>query len=139
MIIKEVMKSASSLGACMNLNGVKDWKRFVNLFFSPMGREFCEAHNFPSIEQFREMGEEAETHNVFVDAGDIELKNLEQVALIGETTANLFFDDNTRVYKVILMHGAKTKIKAMNYAVIMLINMGGCKVEIEKDETVKIL
>jgi len=139
MIIDEVMKEASTLGACMNLSGVKDWKRFVNLFFSPMGREFCEANNFPTIDQFRAMKGEAGDYNVFVDSGNIELKNGEQIALVGDTNADLFFDDNSSVHKVILMHGAKARIKATHYTVILLINMGECEVEIEKDETVKIL
>lgn len=139
MIINDVMKSASVLGACMDLSGVNDWKRFVTLFFSPMGREFCAAHNFPDMEQFRKMGDEARNHGIYIDAGSVEITNQCQVGLIGDTTADLIINDNTKVHIIILMHGAKARIKASHYAVILPVNISGGGIEIEKDDTVKIL
>ena len=47
-------------------------------------------------------------------------------------------DDNERVHKVILMHGGKARVVASDYAVILLVNIGG-EVEINKDDTVVIL
>ena len=46
--------------------------------------------------------------------------------------------DNERVHKVILMHGGKARVVASDYAVILLVNIGG-EVEINKDNTVVIL
>lgn len=37
------------------------------------------------------------------------------------------------------MHGAKAHIKASNYAVLLIVNVGGCEVTIDKDETVIVL
>ena len=137
--VDEIMKSATLSGACSKSNGVSDWKSLVWLFFTPQGREFCEENNFPSLEMFREMSSEVAAYGVYVDAGSVNTCNDEKVALIGDTEAELVFTDNTKVHKVILMHGAKARITASNYAVILLVNVGNCEVEINKDETVVIL
>lgn len=136
--VDEIMKSASLSGACSKSNGVSNWKSLVWLFFTPQGREFCEENNFPSLEMFREMSSEVAAYGVYVDAGVVNVRN-KKVALIGGTEAELVFTDNTKVHKVILMHGAKARITASNYAVILLVNVGNCEVEINKDETVVIL
>ena len=135
----DVMKSALSMGACAKSGEVSDWKSLVWMFFTPQGREFCEENNFPSLEMFRGIKQGVEEYGVLVDAGDVCRVNEANVGVIGNTSAELVYDDNTKVHKVILMHGAKAKIKASNYAVILLANIGKCEVEIEKDKTVVIL
>lgn len=137
--IDKIMKSASLLGACEKSGSVSDWKSLVWLFFTPQGREFCEKHNFPSLETFRQMKEEVAEYGVFVDAGHIACSGEAHLALIGDTSAELAYSGVECVHKLILMHGAKAKIKASRYAVILIVNMGGCEVEIEKDDTVVIL
>ena len=74
-----------------------------------------------------------------VDTKNVKRRNDTNIALIGNTNAELVFDDNTRVHKVILMHGARAIIVARNYAVIRLINIRNCHVEINKDKTSVIL
>lgn len=137
--VNEIMQSASLLGACAKSNGVNDWRSLTWLFFTPQGREFCEENNFPSLEMFQGMRDNISEYSILVDAGNISRQNDASVGLIGDTSAELLYDDNTVVHKVVLMHGAKARIKATNYAVILLVNIGNCKVEIEKDQTVVIL
>ncbi len=137
--VSEIMESAAWLGACSKSEGVSDWKNLVWLFFTPQGREFCEENNFPPLGMFREMSKEVERYGVYVDAGSIKVCNAENIAVIGDTEAEMVFTDNSRVHKVILMHGGKARIEASNYAVILLVNVGNCEVEINKDETVVIL
>lgn len=137
--IENVMKSASLLGACAKSEGVSDWKSLAWLFFTSQGREFCEKHNFPSLEMFRGMKEEVSRYGVFVDAGNMVCRSRANMALIGNTSAELVYSGVECVYKLILMHGAKVRIKASGYAVVLIVNIGGCEVEIEKDETVVIL
>lgn len=137
--VNEIMQSASLLGACAKSNGVSDWKSLTWLFFSPQGREFCEENNFPSLEMFRGMKDNVAEYGVLVNGGRVSRKNDANVALIGDTTAELEYDGNAVVHKVVLMHGAKARIKASHYAVILLVNIGNCEVEIEKDSTVVIL
>ena len=124
--VNDIIKSALSLGACSGSNGVTDWRSLVWLFFSPQGREFCAENDFPSLDMFRGM------------AGHVYVTNPGNIAVIGDTDAVITIDDNERVHKVILMHGGKARVVASDYAVILLVNIGG-EVEINKDNTVVIL
>ena len=138
--IDEILHKALQLGACNKSNGVTDWKTLVWLFFTPQGIEFCQKNNFPTLEMFREIKEEVEGFNVFVDAGVQKRSNDSCVALIGpKTKGELVFDDNTKVHKVIVMHGAKLDIVLRNYAVVRLINIGDCEVRKHRDKTSIIL
>lgn len=137
--VNNIIKSALSLGACSGSNGVTDWKSLVWLFFSPQGREFCQERNFPSLSMFRGMAENVKPYGVYVDAGEVEKSNPGNIAAIGGTHAVITVNDNSWVHKIVLMHGAKAKIKASNYAVILIVNVGGCEVKIEKDNTVVVL
>ena len=133
------MQRASEFGACNRSSKVSDWKSLSWMFFTPQGREFCEENNFPTHAMFREMKDDVAQYGVFVDCGDVQIANEGNVSLIGETSAELTYSGTTKVYKVILMHGAKARIRASNYAVILLVNIGKCEVEIVKDSTVIIL
>ena len=137
--VNDIMKSASSFGACSKSNKVSDWKSLAWIFFTPQGREFCEDNNFPSMEMFQGMKDNISEFGVLVDSGNIVRKNAVNIGLIGNTSAELVYDDNTVVHKVVLMHGAKARIKAVNYAVILLVNIGNCEVEIDKDNTAIVL
>ncbi len=140
MKIDEVMKSAALLGACSGSGKVSDWKSLAWLFFSPQGREFCEEKNFPALPMFREMKRHGISElGVFVDEGNVCRSNDKDIALVGDTCGELKFDENNVVHKIILMHGAKARIKASNYAVLLIVNIGGCEVEIDKDKTVVVL
>lgn len=137
--VSDIMKSALEKGACNKSKGVSDWKTLVWLFFTPQGLEFCEDNNFPSLETFREMDSSISDFGVFVDKGEITRSNDANIALIGNTEGKLVFDDNTKVHKVILMHGAKAFIAIRNFAVVRLINIGGCEVHFNKDKSSVIL
>ena len=140
MKIDEIMKSAALLGACSGSGKVSGWKSLVWLFFSPQGREFCEEKNFPELPMFREMKRHGISElGVFVDEGNVCRSNDKDIALVGDTCGELKFDENNVVHKIILMHEAKARIKASNYAVLLIVNIGGCEVEIEKDKTVVVL
>lgn len=137
--VSDIMKQALENGACYKSKGVSDWKTLAWLFFTPQGIEFCEENNFPSLDVFREMDSSISDYGVLVDKGEISRSNDANIALIGNTNATIVFDDNTKVHKVILMHGAKAYIVARNYAVVRVINIGDCKVNIHKDKTSVIL
>lgn len=135
MNVKDVISEAVKIGACSGSNGVTNWKSLCWLFFTPQGREFCEENVFPTIGMFRAMKEHVKEFGVYVDVGNITRQNDVYIAVIGDTCADLTYDDNTKVHKVILMHGAKARIKACHYAVILLVNIGNCEVKIDKDQT----
>ncbi|MCL3851452.1 hypothetical protein M1P97_09155 [Parabacteroides sp. GYB001] len=135
----DIVKEAAKLGACSKSGSVTDWKSLVWLFFSPQGREFCEENNFPNIEMFREMKPYVKNWGVYVDAGNIVLENVPTAGIIGDTQALLSYSDNTKVHKLILMHGGKARVTLSHYAVLLLVNIGNCEVEIENDGTAKVM
>lgn len=137
--VSEIMEQALLNGACGKSKSVSDWKTLVWLFFTPQGLEFCEQNNFPNIETFRDMDSSISEFGVFVDRGKLIRTNDANIAIVGNTQAQLVFDDNTKVHKVVLMHGAKAYITARNYAVVRLINVGDCEVKLNKDKTSVIL
>lgn len=139
MKVADVMKSALELGACNQSGKATDWKSLCWLFFTPQGREFCEENNFPSLEIFKNMKRHIAPYGVYVDAGEVSFKNNANIGIIGGTDATLEYDDNTKVHKVILMHGAKATIKVSNYSVVNLTNVGNCEVTIINDGTARIL
>lgn len=136
---RDIMRSALSLGACDKSGGVTDWRSLCWLFFTPQGREFCQENNFPGIGMFRGMGDGVRPYGLYVDAGNVEVSNPGDIALVGDTEAVIAIDDNTRVHKVILMHGGKARIEASNYAVILVVDISGGEVVMDKDNTVVIL
>lgn len=140
MNVSEVIREARTLGACSGSGKVSDWRSLAWLFFSPQGREFCEEKNFPSLSMFQRMKSyKVEQFGVFVDLGRVSRSNDKDIALIGDTCGELKFDENNVVHKVILMHWAKAHITARNYVVLLIVNVGGCEVTIDKDETVVVL
>lgn len=138
--IEEILQNAIELGACEKSNGATDWRTLVWLFFSPQGYEFCEKKQFPSLEMFRQIKSDVESYNVFVDAGVQKRMNDSCVAFIGpESKGELIYDDNSKVHKVIVMHGAQVDIVARNYAVVRLINIGNNDIRKHRDKTAIIL
>lgn len=107
------------------LTGAETTVELMKLIFTPQGVEFCTKFNFPNIHAFRQhKGPEAEQNGIYIDT-DTKLHNVEQVLLVGNTNAVLTYDDRTKSHHVILMHGAKAKIKASGYAVVFITNAGG--------------
>lgn len=137
--VNKILTEAVRNGACEKSSNATDWRSLVWLFFTPQGAEFCAEHNYPSIDQFRAMSERVREYGVFVDAGAIEATNPGNIGLTGCTEAMLTITDPTCVHKIIVMHGAKVRIKAGNYAVIRLYNIGDNCVTIENDGTAVIM
>lgn len=134
--LETIMAKATLLGACDKIGKVADWKGLTKLFFSPQGREFCKTNNFPSLLTFRSIRDRVLDYGIWIDSGTVVCKDLSEVALVGNTDATLIYTDNAKVHKIVLMHGAKVRIKASNYVVVLLDNIGNCDVEIEKDSSV---
>lgn len=137
--VNDILKSAITQGACEKSSKATDWKSLVWLLFSPQGIEFCEDHNFPSLEQFQEIADEDSVqHGLYIDKGVVKVDN-SNIALVGNTRGEMVFDDASRVHKVIVMHGAEAFIVARNYAVVRVYNIGNNKIDIHRDKTAVIL
>lgn len=137
--VNDILKNALALGLLEKPDKTTDWKRLAGLLFSPQCIDFCEKHNFPGIEQLRAVNdEEAPQHNIFIDKGIVKVDN-EDIILVGDTRGEMVFDDASRLYRVIVMHGADAFIVARNYAHVRVYNIGNNKVDIHRDKSAVIL
>lgn len=126
-----LFQEARRLGVCPMLRGSENARQLMELFLSPQGIEFCQKNNFPDLATFRSFrGLEAVRSGIFIDAGTIRQQNRERIALVGQTCAELTYDDPAKRHVVVLMHGAKARIRAHGYAVVFVYNQGG---EVESD------
>lgn len=129
MTAQQILQQAKKYGVCSMFTGKETTSELMKLIFTPQGIEFCTKYNFPDINTFRQYkGSEAEQNGIYIDT-DATRRNVEYVLIVGDTNAKLTYDDPTKSYHVILMHGAQAKIKASNYAVVFVTNKGG---EVEK-------
>lgn len=95
--------------------------------YSPQGREFMTATQFPSLETFRRYVPFApEQYDIWIDCGKTEMENPERCIIVGDTQVKITCN-GLKAYTIILMHGATADITASGYAVV----------HVEKDRTSK--
>ena len=117
-IISKIYAQAKQLGCCGLFKGTEDLDGIVRLFTSPQGIEFCMNNHFPNTATFRlfkPFG--VERFGIYIDAGDITLRNPARAILIGRTSATVKCDTNER-HEVIVLHGAKALVSASRWAVV---------------------
>lgn len=136
--VDAIRTMALQTGACRKINRVQDFPELIKLMFTPQGIEFCQDHNFPSVEVFRKNRDSLERLGVYVDAGNIALKGKEYVCIVGDTDATIEAAGTKFIHTIILMHGARAKITAKDYAVLNIVRIGG-EYSIKKDGTVIVL
>ena len=136
--VDAIRAMALQTGACKKINRVQDFPELIKLMFTPQGIEFCQDHNFPSVEVFRKNRDSLERLGVYVDAGNIALKGKEYVCIVGDTDATIEAAGTKFIHTIILMHGARVKINAKDYAVLNIVRIGG-EYSIKKDGTVIVL
>jgi len=109
--------------------GDEDLEGLVALFNSIEGRLFCARVGFPTIEEIRQLDkQELLKYGVYLDAGDVELVNADNVIIAGKTRAFLHYSEPNS-YNVNVQYGAFAEIHASGYAVIDVFNSGGDVVE----------
>ena len=136
--VDAIRAMALQTGACKKINRVQDFPELIKLMFTPQGIEFCQDHNFPSVEVFRKNRDSLERLGVYVDAGNIALKGKEYVCIVGDTDATIDAAGTKFIHTIILMHGARAKINAKDYAVLNIVNISG-EYSVNKDGTVIVL
>lgn len=129
-LIKNIYKQAKQYNLCHLFTGKEDYEGIVRLLLSPQGTEFCLSNNFPDLNVFRKfLPYKPEKKGIYIDKGNIVLTNENIVFLVGNTRATVTFNNLETNYNVILMHGAKAKIIAENYAVVFVYGEDGENVE----------
>lgn len=136
--VDAIRAMALQTGACKKINRIQDFPDLIKLMFTPQGIEFCQDHNFPSVEVFRKNRDSLERLGVYVDAGNIALKGKEYVCLVGDTKATIEASRPQFTHTIILMHGARAQINAKDYAVLNIVNISG-EYSVNKDGTVIVL
>ena len=136
--VDAIRAMALQTGACKKINRVHDFPELIKLMFTPRGIEFCQDDNFPSVEVLRKNRDSLERLGVYVDAGNIALKGKEYVCIVGDTDATIEAAGTKFIHTLILMHGARAKITAKDYAVLNIVRIGG-EYSIKKDGTVIVL
>lgn len=126
MTASGIKDKARQMGACDMIDGVETLDGLLAVACTPQGREFCKKHGFPTIGMLRDADAEVlKASNWFVDAGDIELSDADNVVVAGDTRATLKYSATDRPYHATVMHGAKANILAGGYAVLQVTNIGG--------------
>jgi len=127
-LLNKIYEDGTALGACASFTRQTTLNGIVEMLFSAQGIEFCTKYRFPSIDVLREFNKyHIDEFNVFIDAGEITLTDVQRVFLIGDTTAHVRCAQ-TQNYSVCLMHGARATVDADGFAVV----------RIEKDKRSKI-
>lgn len=132
MTAKEIKEMALRCGACELIEKADSIADLIGLMATPQGREFCKKHSFPTLDMLRERRGEITSLGVYVDAGDIEIDDMDNVVIAGDTCAILRYKQSDKPYHAIVMHGAKAKVIAYGYSICQIENIGG---EIEKHES----
>lgn len=128
-IIERTYKKAKKLKSCNLFTGKENFDELIHLFLSPQGIEFCQKNGFPDMELMNEYKcLEVQKYGIYINAEKIKLSNVERICLVGNTDAELYFDDPTKRHVIILMHGAKASIKAVDYSVVFVYAMDDCKI-----------
>lgn len=116
-----LLNTAIKLGACDKVKNIKNKEQLAKLFFSPQGVEFCLEHNFPSLDDFRDLEFDTTKYGVYIDT-EVYLENTD-VALIN-SKGKLKFRGTDRYYRVVLMHGSECEIEVSDYAVVRVDGIG---------------
>jgi hypothetical protein len=90
-IIEAIKQQARAIGACDKLVGTEDLAALARLIMTPAGMEFCINNRFPAGPTWRQLKQVADLtqYGIYVDAGNIELTNPDNVLIVGRTTATI--------------------------------------------------
>lgn len=129
--LERIRQEARALGACALIEHGANANELLDALFSSQGREFAINHSFPSLKLLREIEQELDTW-VFVDKGDVKVAQMPNILIAGNTEAYISCDTLDRVYRIVVMHGAKAHIELKGYAVATVCVVGGA-IEITKE------
>lgn len=144
--IQNILSERKAIFKRLNIGADCDWfsqtqltnlEDLVEVFYHPQGVEFCQSHNYPSLEILRTFKNlRVERFGVYIDAGRISLHNPERVILIGTTTADITCDKGGS--NIIVMHNAGADITASDWAVVRVHYNDGCEVSIKDFDRAKV-
>lgn len=118
-LIQTVYSQARLLGACPVFTGrERTLAEIADVFLSPKGVEFCFTNRFPNLATLRLFKPFApERLGVYLDAGNITLRNPKRVLLAGHTAATINCDTLAR-HEILVFQGASAVVNACGWSVV---------------------
>ena len=135
--MKEVIEEAIKLGICNEwaekMKTFKNFKPFVKMYFD--GADWSGKNDFPRRELLSKIKAKIEPYYMFFDNNSIDVKNIEEVAVLGQSEAVMSYDDYN-VGQVIVRHNSTAKITTKGNAKVFVTLMDNAKVDVDaKDES----
>ena len=117
------------LGACDLFTGKeRTLDEVVRLFLSPQGMEFCLKHGYPNLNTFRQLkAYDLSQYGIYVDAGNITLRNPQVAVIVGSTTASVICD-TLECHSIYLLHRARAVVNAFQWSVVKIQATADCDV-----------
>ena len=125
MTAEEIKTIALKIGACDLIVRANSIAELGSLMGTPQGREFCKNHGFPTLDMLRQHRDELASMNIYVDAGNIDIEDVDNLVVAGNTNATVRTRRTYKPYHVMVMHGARANVTAYGYSVCQIINIGG--------------
>lgn len=128
IILRNIHQQALTAGACEKFKGTETLEQLVELFKSPQGIEFCIRNQYPNTATFRLFKQfDLAQWEIYIDAGNVFVKNPKKAVFIGRTTATVNCDDNSERHEVVLLNGAKAVVNAYRWGVLFTKTQQGCQ------------
>lgn len=111
---------AKAQGLCGKFTGQEDLQQVCGLLFSPQGREYCMNNDFPAMDiwrGFKQLG--VNKHGIYVDAGNIDIAQQRNIALVGNTHGRLTAKGRGLTF-ILLLHGATVEVEANDYVIVSI-------------------
>ena len=132
-LVRELYEAARRLNACKLFTGQETFEGMMRVFLTPQGIEFCIKNDFPDRSYLQPIKEQNVSEmGIWIDAGEMTLRNERTVVLIGDCNFNLEYDTLEYPCKVVLMKGARAKIVAGGFSVIRIEAQEGCIYKVKK-------
>lgn len=125
-------------GACNLLEQAQTMADLARLIFHPQGREFALTTHEPNITLLRSVAKETAPY-ILTDMGDLTIRGVDgDLALAGNTRAELHYDDPEPLHRLVLLHGAETTIHLGEYTTLTLTLVGDVRYQIKAHKTARV-
>ena len=121
----DIKNKALEFGACKLIDEAVSIDDLVSLMKTPQGREFCKKHKFPTLDILREHKEVIADMGVLIDEGIIDVENVDNLIVAGDTLVRARYDKTDKPYHIIVMDKAKVVVNAYDYAICEITLVSG--------------
>lgn len=94
----------------------------IRMLREPQGEEFCIAHSFPTLQQWRDLANEVDLipYGVYVDQGNILIYDQDAI-IIGDTHAKCRVSNSDTIYHLRAILGASAIAVANDFAIMHVV------------------